>query len=193
MDVIRSGPVVVSGIPRSGTSMMMKMLAVGGVPPLTDGVRAPDPDNPEGFFEFEPVKRMSDNPGCLDQGAGMAVKVISWLLQDLPLDRRYRVIFMLRDLDELLSSQREMLIRRGKSTPREGELSMRVAFAKHLEAVKNWMRDHAGKFEVLYLRFEKVHADPRREAGRVCEFLGGGLDVDAMAKAVNPHLYRQRG
>ena len=171
----------------------MKMLAAGGVPLLTDGVRAPDWDNPEGFFEFEPVKRMSENPDCLDRGGEMAVKVISWLLHDLPLDRRYRVIFMLRDLDELLASQREMMVRRGKSSRREGESFLRAAFVRHLEAMQNWLREHTGNFEVLYLRFERVHADPRREACRVCEFLGGGLDVEAMAKAVNPHLYRQRG
>ena len=193
MDVIRSGPVVVSGIPRSGTSMVMEMLAAGGVPLLTDGVRAPDCDNPQGYFEFEPVKRMSENPHCLDQGAGMAVKVISWLLPELPLDRRYRVIFMLRDLDELLASQREMMIRRGRSSRREGEPGLRAAFVNHLEAMQNWLREHAENFEVLYLRFEKVHTEPRREAGRVSEFLEGGLDIEAMANAVNPGLYRQRG
>ena len=173
--------------------MMMEMLAAGGVPLLTDGVRAPDSDNPQGYFEFEPIKRMSENPDCLDRGAGMAVKVISWLLHDLPLDRRYRVIFMLRDLDDLLASQRKMMVRRGKSSGREGEFCLRAAFVKHLEAMENWLREHAGNFEVLYLRFEQVHADPRREASRVSEFLGGGLDVEAMANAVNPDLYRQRG
>ena len=173
--------------------MMMQMLAAGGVPLLTDGVRAPDCDNPRGYFEFEPIKRMSENPDCLDRGTGMAVKVISWLLHDLPLDRRYRVIFMLRDLDELLASQRQTMVRRGKSSRREGESCLRAAFVKHLEAMQSWLREHAGNFEVLYLRFEKVHADPRREASRVSEFLGGGLDVEAMANAVNPDLYRQRG
>ena len=172
---------------------MMKMLAAGGVPILTDGVRAPDCDNPEGYFEFEPVKRMSENPDCLDRAAGMAVKVVSWLLHDLPLDRRYRVIFMLRDLDALLSSQRQMLIRRGNSPGRGTQADLRLAFENHLRTTEKWLREHAGNFEVLHLQFEMVHAAPRREASRVCEFLGGGLDVEAMAKAVDFHLYRQRG
>ena len=191
--MIRSEPVVVSGIPRSGTSMMMKMLAAGGVPPLTDEIRGADSDNPEGYFEFEPVKVMSENTVFLDQAAGKAVKVISWLLQDLPRDRGYHVIFMLRDLDELLCSQRQMLARGGKITSREAEAGLRAAFENHLKAMEKWLREHAGNFQVLYLRFEKVHADPRGEASRVCEFLGGGLDVEAMANAVNPDLYRQRG
>lgn len=173
--------------------MMMKMLSAAGVPALTDGIRAADCDNPEGYFEFEPVKRISDYPECLEQGAGKAVKVISRLLQDLPRDRRYRVVFMLRDLDELLSSQRQMLARRGKCTGCEEEDGIRAAFENHIEATKRWLREHAENFEVLYLRFEEVHADPRGEARRVCEFLGGGLDVEGMTDAVNPDLYRQRG
>ncbi len=172
--------------------MLMEMLSAGGVPPLTDGIRSADCDNPGGYFEFEPVKRISENSECLEQGAGKAVKVISRLLQDLPRDRRYRVIFMLRDLDELLSSQRQMLVRRGRWTGCEGEDGVRAAFENHLEATKRWLREHAQNFEVLYLQFEEVHADPRGEARRVCEFLGGGLDVERMADAVNPDLYRQR-
>ena len=191
--MIRGGPVVVSGIPRSGTSMMMKMLAAGGVPPLTDGVRSADCDNPEGYFEFEPLKRMSENPGCLDQAAGKAVKVISWLLHDLPMDYCYRLIFMLRDIDEILSSQRQMLVRRGNSTGLEAEEGLRSAYENHLAATKKWLRERSGNFEVLFLGFAQVHSDPCREAGRVCEFLGGGLDVEAMAEAVNFDLYRQRG
>ena len=173
--------------------MMMKMLAAGGVQPLTDGIRAADLDNPEGYFEFEPVKRMSENPACFDRGAGKAVKVISWLLRDLPLDRRYRVIFMLRDLDEVLASQRQMLIRRGTSHGPEALADLRPAFENHLSTMQKWLREHTDNFEVLFLRFERVHAEPRLEASRVCEFLGEGLDVEAMAKAVNSHLYRQRG
>ena len=185
--------VVVSGIPRSGTSMMMKMLAAGGVPLLTDGIRPADCDNPEGYFEFEPIKRMRGDPGCLHHADGKAVKVVSWLLRELPLDRRYRLIFMLRDVEEILSSQRQMLVRRGKSTALEAEEGLRSAFENHLEATKKWLREHAGNFEVLFLGFAQVHADPHGEAGRVCGYLGGGLDVEAMADAVNPDLYRQRG
>ena len=105
---------VVSGLPRSGTSMMMKMLEAGGMAPVTDGVRAADEDNPQGYFEFEAVKRLGkDEPGWLNQVGGRAVKIISRLLCELPPGHSYRVLFMHRDLDEVLSSQRQMLIKIG--------------------------------------------------------------------------------
>ena len=173
--------------------MMMKMLAAGGVSVLTDGIRGADCDNPEGYFEFEPIQRMRGDPGCLDQAGGKAVKVVSWLLRELPMDRRYPLIFMLREVDEVLSSQRQMLVRRGKSSDLEAEEGLRFAFENHLAATKKWLRERPGIFEVLFVGFAQVHADPHGEAGRVCGFLGGGLDVEAMADSVNPDLYRQRG
>ena len=107
---------VVSGAPRSGTSMMMRMLAVGGIAPLTDGVRVPDTDNPHGYYEYEPVKRTKADDSWLGQAAGRAVKMVHLLLRDLPADRSYRVILMRRDLTEMVTSQRRMLERLGRDT-----------------------------------------------------------------------------
>jgi hypothetical protein len=107
--------VVVSGLPRSGTSMMMKMLEAGGIPVLTDYEREADEDNPKGYFEFERVKNLKDGDDAwLPQAKGKVVKVIAALLTDLPSSYEYEVIFMRRAMPEILASQRQMLIRRGE-------------------------------------------------------------------------------
>src|SRR5437868_1127771 len=103
---------IVSGLPRSGTSMMMRMLEAGGMPVLTDKVRSADEDNPNGYFEFEAVKRTKQDASWLDDSGGRAVKMVYRLLYDLPVNRNYRVLFMRRNLKEVLASQREMLRRK---------------------------------------------------------------------------------
>ena len=185
---------IVSGLPRSGTSMMMKMLEAGGIEPFTDGVRAADDDNPEGYYEYEAVKRLGkEGAGWLDQVQGRAVKVISQLLYELPASHSYRVVFMHRALGEVLASQRQMLIRRGETTDDGGgDAQLRAAFENHVRDVLVWLRDQ-GNFEVLELGFRDVHDDPEQSARAVKAFLGGKLiDECAMAGVVNPELYRQR-
>ena len=146
--------VVVSGLPRSGTSMMMRMLEAGGVAPLTDGERRADIDNPNGYFEVERVKRLEaeTDKSYLRQGRGKAVKVISFLLKDLPDDNFYRVIFMRRHLDEVISSQNRMLDRRGEEVIDERE-SMAEAYRNHLAAVKILVRKRPN-FEMLEFRYD---------------------------------------
>src|SRR5687767_1046860 len=106
---------VVSGLPRSGTSMMMRMLEAGGIPVLIDNVRQPDEDNPAGYYEFEQVKQVRDNTQWLPSARGKTVKMVYRLLYDLPSQFDYRVIFMRRNLDEVLASQQKMLERKGKA------------------------------------------------------------------------------
>ena len=185
------GPVLVSGLPRSGTSMMMKMISNGGLSVLSDGVRVADVDNPEGYFEYEAIKRVGEQPSCLDGANQKLLKVISRLLYELPLDRRYRVVFMHRDIEEILASQLKMLIRRGLNKDNYDQ-GLCAAFEKHLSDTDNWLRQNHKYFEVLYVRFADVHADPFYQSDRVNNFLGGKLDVAAMAAAVNSDLYRQR-
>ena len=185
------GPVLVSGLPRSGTSMMMKMISNGGLSVLSDGVRVADVDNPEGYFEYEAIKRVGEQPSCLDGANQKLLKVISRLLYELPLDRRYRVVFMHRDIEEILASQLKMLIRRGLNKDNYDQ-GLCAAFEKHLSDTDNWLRKNHKHFEVLYVRFADVHADPFYQSDRVNNFLGGKLDVAAMAAAVNSDLYRQR-
>jgi hypothetical protein len=184
--------VVVSGLPRSGTSMMMKMLDAAGVPIMTDAVRTADIDNPKGYFEYERVKDLEKetDKSYIREGRGKALKVISFLLKDLPDDCYYRVIFMRRHLDEVISSQNRMLDRRGEETIDERE-TMAEAYRNHLAAVKILVRKRPN-FEMLECRYDEVVANPRKAAAAVNTFLGGTLDEGAMVTAVDAELYRNR-
>lgn len=182
---------LVSGLPRSGTSMMMKMLEAGGIPPLTDEIREADADNPKGYFEFERVKKLDKGDDeWLAKAEGKAVKVISALLQHLPETYDYRVIFMERYMPEILASQRKMLDRRGEADEMDDE-KMTALFEKHLQQIKGWMGQQEN-FSVLYVHYSDALAEPRSQAERVRTFLGGDLDVEAMAGTVDPDLYRNR-
>jgi hypothetical protein len=184
--------VVVSGLPRTGTSMMMQMLAAGGIEPVTDGLRAPDEDNPEGYLEYEPVKDLEDaaDHRWLHDARGRAVKIIAFLLEHLPETHNYRVVFMNRKLDEVLASQATMLDRRGETDETE-DARMRRLYIDLLARTRT-MLSHRAHFEVHHARYPEVIADPLGNAREVSRFLGGGLDVEAMASVVNPELYRNR-
>ena len=197
---IRFGPpiVVVSGLPRSGTSMMMQMLAAGGLPPLTDGVRTADDSNPEGYFELEAVKGLDKAPPAQSEGVawlanarGKAVKILTPLLQYLPETYNYRVILMLRPLDEVITSQNTMLARAGEATDVVPVSSVISQYETHLRKVQALLASRAC-FETLTVRYGDVIADPTAQAARVSRFAGGGLAVDPMAAAVHARLYRNR-
>lgn len=181
---------VVSGLPRSGTSMMMRMLAAGGIPPLQDGVRTADEDNLRGYYELEAVKKTRQDPSWLDDAPGRAVKVISQLLFDLPDAHRYRVVFMRRHLDEVLASQRTMLDRRGEQDD-AADLEMKQTFVSHLAQVEQLLRD-AAHIDALFVSYNRLLAEPRPQIARITTFLDSALDVEAMAAVVEPALYRQR-
>ena len=183
---------VVSGAPRSGTSMMMRMLAAGGLPPLTDGRRAPDRDNPHGYFEFEPVKRTREDPSWLADATGHAVKMVHVLLADLPADRSYRVILMRRRLDEVVASQRLMLERLGRDPGKLSDARKAEIFAAQLDETERRLRAQPN-FACLAVDYNELVLDPRPPAESVSQFLGGGLDVLAMCAVVDPNLYRNRG
>ncbi len=184
--------VVVSGLPRSGTSMAMKMLAAGGLEAVADGVRTADEDNPKGYFEDERVKSLGESrdKSWLRRSRGRVVKVISYLLKDLPPDNNYRVIFLRRDLREVLASQSKMLERRAEESGASDEQMIEI-YESHLWRVEYLFR-HAAHLERLDVRYADVVADPRREAERMNAFLGGRLDVEKMVEAVDPQLYRNR-
>jgi hypothetical protein len=181
--------IVVSGLPRSGTSLMMQMLDNGGVPVVTDSVRTADPDNPKGYYEYEPVKATKRDASWLPATRGKAVKMVSQLLYDLPPSEAYRIIFMERDLEEVLLSQEKMLRRLGRApAPRE---TIRPAFETHLERLHAWLARQPN-MAVLRVSYNLLLEGPREEAQRVLAFLGGAADVEAMAKTVDPSLYRNR-
>lgn len=171
--------------------MMMRMLAAGGIAVQSDDHRSADDDNPLGYFEDERVKDLARDASWIAEARGRAVKVVSALLKHLPPVHRYKIIFMRRDIDEVLASQSTMLTRRGKSNSPADDARMRVLFAKHLDSVAAELATRRDS-DVLYVDYRSVVADPKAEAARVSTFLGGGLDEPAMVGAVDPALYRQR-
>lgn len=182
---------VVSGLPRSGTSMMMRILEHGGLDALTDQEREPDPDNPRGYYEYEPVKGLDEgHTAWLDEATGKAVKVISALLRHLPDDYTYRVVFMRRNLDEVLASQRRMLERRGEENEVD-EDELKEQFATHLRRVESWAQGEPN-VDYIYANYNRIVEDPRARLERIAEFVPADLDVDRMCEVVDPDLYRQR-
>jgi hypothetical protein len=184
--------VVVSGLPRSGTSMAMKMLEAGGIEIVTDGRRTADDDNPKGYFEDERVKDLgkTQNRAWLRETRGRAVKIISFLLKDLPADNNYRVLFMERSLAEVLASQTKMLDHLGEENESEDE-RMKDVYTDHLRQVKFMLR-YRRHFDTLVVEHRRALTEPEVVARGINDFLGGGLDVEAMAAVVDPSLYRNR-
>ena len=183
---------IVSGLPRSGTSLMMQMLVAGGMTPLSDGERPPDEDNPRGYLEWERIKQLPEDPGCIAQAEGKVVKVISKLLLALPAGHEYRVVFMQRPMAEVLASQDQMLRRRGTYKQGADQSAVSAAFEKHLREVYAWME---GKPYVKSLRVayhDALHR-PQEVARQVGEFLGIRLNVEAMVTQVDASLYRNQG
>jgi hypothetical protein len=184
--------VIVSGLPRSGTSMMMKVLEAGGLPVVIDGLRAADPDNPEGYYEFERVKELDKgDTAWVADAQGKGIKVISALLEFLPADYQYRVIFMHRNIEEVLNSQRKMLARRGEDVNAVNDAEMADLFAKHLVKVKSWLRAQPN-FAVLDVDYNAMLQNPDAYIRMINQFIDNALDEGAMAKMINPTLYRNR-
>lgn len=182
--------VIVTGLPRSGTSMMMKMLEAGGITVITDKQRQADEDNPNGYFEFEQVKEIKRDSSWLDSSTGEAVKMVSMLLYDLPLDRDYILIFMKRNLDEVIASQKVMLARKGE-IPRAADEEMKLIFYKHLSEIEVWLSERKN-FKTLYINYEDVVKQPQETAENIQKFVGRELNIGNMIESVDPSLYRQR-
>jgi hypothetical protein len=183
---------IVSGLPRSGTSMMMKMLEAGGMQVLTDSIRTADMDNPKGYYEFERVKALPDGDfEWLPEARGKAVKVIAALVPYLPSNFKYRIIFMRRSMPEVLASQRKMLINRGEDPGKINDEMITNIYEKHLKQVDAWMtkQTHLQRIEVNY---NEMVVSPEQYITRVNAFLGGILDVQNMHNVIDPTLYRQR-
>ncbi len=182
---------IVSGIPRSGTSLMMNMLEAGGMEVLTDKIRTPDQDNPEGYYEFERVKDVEHDQAWLGDAKGKAVKMIAELLKYLPSRYTYKVIFMLRKMDEILASQRQMLIRRGEPADKVSDEEMGRMFEGYLERIKAWIAEQPN-MHVIYVSYNDLLEDPVDQVDEVNHFLGGTLNVADMISVIDPSLYRQR-
>ena len=187
----RSWITVVSGLPRSGTSMMMQVLAAGGVEPLTDQLRTADPDNPRGYYEFEPVKKTKEDPSWVAGATGRCVKLVHLLLRDLPDGHEYRVLFMRRNMDEVLASQQKMLDRLGRKGAAVKPEQLAAIFTKQLQQIEAWLTSKPN-FSVRYVDYNRMIADPAPEVQAIDAFLGGGMNTEAMVKAVDPGFYRNR-
>ncbi len=184
--------IVVSGLPRSGTSMMMKMLEAGGKSILTDNLREADANNPKGYYEFERVKQMKDGDvAWLSDAVGKVVKIVTGLITYLPADFNYKVIFMQRDLSEVLSSQKKMLGRLGAGDDNIPDDQMAKTYAEHVKQVKGWLMRQAN-VELLNVNYNAMISDPIESLQKVNAFLGGGMDVQKMTSVVDAELYRER-
>lgn len=184
--------IVVSGLPRSGTSMMMKMLEAGGQPILTDNLREADANNPNGYYEFERVKQLPDGDyGWVAEAGGKVVKIVTGLIMNLPSDAKYKVIFMQRAMKEVLSSQKKMLGRLGREDDRVEDEKMKKIYQEHLKQVNAWISKQPN-IEVLYVNYNTMLGNPLESLIKVNEFLGGEMDVNVMAGVINKELYRER-
>jgi len=187
----RGAIVVVSGLPRSGTSMMMKMLAEGGVPILTDAIRGADDDNPNGYYEFEAVKKLPEGQSqWLADANHKAVKIISALLEHLPANYRYKIIFMEREPREILASQQKMLANRNEKSA-IGDAEMQEQFQKHLAAIKYWLARQPN-MEVMYVDYNKMMAGPEQYCQAIADFMAIPVEVSKMLAVPNERLYRNR-
>jgi hypothetical protein len=181
---------VVSGLPRSGTSMMMQVLTSGGIPPLTDHKRKPDSDNPRGYYELEVAKKIVTDTSWLAEADGKVFKIVSMLLTALPADYRYKIVFMLRDLDEVLASQTAMLKRKGEKS-RAPDAVLKGLYEKHLAEIRAWLAAQPN-IDVLYCPHRAMVENPKLEIRRVADFLGDSMDTAAMFRTVDPSLHRQK-
>jgi hypothetical protein len=183
---------IVSGLPRSGTSMMMRMLDLGGMPVVTDNLRQADIDNPLGYYEFEPVKKVKEDQAWVDEAQGKAVKMVYSLLYHLPSNHRYRVLFMRRKMEEVLSSQRKMLDRLGKSGPPISDEQMAKMFQAQLEKFFAWIKTQSN-FALLEVDYNAMVQDPTEQVAKINTFLDNRLNTEAMRSVVDTNLYRNRG
>ena len=183
--------VVVSGLPRSGTSMAMKMLEAGGLGVVTDGLRTADEDNPKGYYEDERVKDLYQ-PGdktWLRESRGKVIKIISFLLKSLPDENNYKVLFMHRSLREIVASQNKMLTRRGEKNDTSDDRALAL-LEEHVRDARFFLRRR--QFEVLELNYRETLDSPRPLAVKMAGFVGEALDVEKMTQVVDVQLYRNR-
>lgn len=181
---------VVSGLPRSGTSLMMQMLQAGGMTLLTDQIRKPDDSNPKGFFEYEPVKNLATEKSWLQDAQGKVVKIVSHFLALLPDKYQYKIIFMERDPDEIIASQNKMLERSGKHVSAAKD-EIKVLLKKSLLEIKRWLIKKKN-IKIIFVSYNHILQEPERSSTEINDFLSGSLDIKKMAAITDKNLYRNR-
>lgn len=182
---------VVSGLPRSGTSMMMQMLDAGGLPVFTDQKRTADDNNPKGYYEHQLVRSLARDRSWVRQATGKVVKVIASLLPHLPPGFKYKVIYMDRPFEEVMRSQHEMLVRLGKAKPGVYNTELEERFKEHVQTIQKWLPAQQN-IDICYISYADAIESPLETAQNVASFLEMDLDTQAMAAAVDPSLYREK-
>jgi hypothetical protein len=170
--------------------MMMKMLEAGGIPAFIDNIRVPDEDNPKGYYEYERVKQLAKDSAWISEACGKAVKIISMLLVHLPPGFEYKIIFMQRNMNEILASQAAMLENSGKNAGISDE-DLSVKFSKHLEQIKKWL-EHQPNIKTLFVNYNSLLQSPSEHIKKINGFTAYKLREDKMLEIIDPSLYRQR-
>lgn len=182
---------IVSGLPRSGTSMMMRMLEAGGMVILTDSIRKADIDNPRGYYEFEKVKKIKEDASWLEDARGKVFKMVSMLLYDLPMEKTYKIIFMKRNINEMMKSQRKMIERQKPEQVNFDSEKMSVIYEKHLNEVEPWVKAQEN-MDVIFVKYNDLIENAEENSLKVIRFLGRRLDLEKMVAVVDKNLYRNR-
>lgn len=183
--------IIVSGLPRSGTSMLMNMLHAGGVEIVTDNIRQADHDNPKGYYEYEKIKHLQKDASWIHQMRGKAIKVISFLLYSLPVSLRYKVIFMEREMQEILASQKKMLERSGQPSDTATDKALAEKFSTHLDKVTAWLAEQKN-MKCLFVNYNHILQEPLSGAQNIQQVLNRPLNIESMVSVIDPSLYRNR-
>jgi hypothetical protein len=187
-EALKDTIVVVSGIPRSGTSMMMQMLDIGGIEILSDHKRKADKSNPKGYYELSAVKNLAKDNSCIKEAPGKAVKVISQLLEYLPKEFTYKIIFMLRDMEEIIKSQQKML---GKEDSEKEIEIIKKIFVRDIRKVDDWTEKNQN-VDIFKISYTDILNNPLKEIDKINSFLGLELNAEKMSEIVDPKLYRSK-
>ena len=182
---------IVSGLPRSGTSMLMRMLEAGKIEILSDEIRQPDIDNPKGYYEYEPVKNLADDASWIKNIDNRGIKIISHLLPYLPADRSYKLLFILRPIEEILISQKKMLEHSKEPLDDAKQKRMTLKFQDHLYQIRLWIARQPN-IDCLFFKYIDIINEPLGCAQKISAFLDNQCDPHLMADVVDPGLYRNR-
>jgi len=180
---------VVSGLERSGTSLMMQMLSAGGLPLAFDDLRRPDEHNPRGYFELEGGKiitRLMHKTFPMETYRGRFLKITAFGLLYLP-PGKYKIIYMQRDLDEILDSMEKM----AKTTDPQREETKRSFHRLNAKVLQDL---HARTdVDLLLINFNEILRNPSAQLQEICQFLQPyPCDYDNMLLVIDQRLYRQR-
>ncbi|WP_347374167.1 alkaline phosphatase family protein [Aequorivita sp. Q41] len=179
--------VLVSGLPRSGTSLMMQMLDKGGINTLTDGKRAADESNPKGYYEYEAVMALHKDNSWMEKAQNKSLKVVAPLLKHINPEFRYKIIFMKRDLDEVIKSQQKMIGKRTDTLP----ISLLNAYQEQLNHIEVWKEREPG-VELVYIDYKEVLESPNKMLDKIEAFIGLPLNKVAMGRCIDKSLYRNK-